>query len=176
MTILEELEARMAHIKSRASFFMAKRRKDAELYEVLSETLAICEEVERRGIVEEVRKSVAEQPKNGRNRVFAERGSDVYVIVGRAVFEPEINRGSSWRYSSAMREAAKRQIHSSQLVGWLIENGGINTLFKGRGTFARAVNTRTLHLNNSIEIDKHKPITITIKMDHRGFFDVLGAA
>jgi hypothetical protein len=170
---LDDFHTRIDGAKTKAGFFLAKRRKDAELYSVLADVLSICEDVERNGLTDAVREDVSRQKANGRNRVYAERQSDVYVIVGRSVFEPEINRAASWRYSACLREAGKRQINSRSLVEWLVNNGGINTLFKGRGVLRDAIATRTLHLNQSVEINKKEPFTITLKMDGRGFFDVI---
>jgi len=170
---LAELNTRVDAIKEKAGFFMAKRRKDRELYAVLAETLSLCEEVEKNGLQETFRVQIAAQAKADRNRVYAERKSDVYIVVGRAVFEPELNRGSSWRYCSAMREAAKRDISGTDLAGWLGENGGVKTLFEGRGVLAKAVTTRTLHLNKSVQVSRTEPFMLTLQMDHRGFFNVV---
>lgn len=173
--MISDIQERISGVKAKAGFFLTKRRKDGELYSVLAEVLSICEDVERLGLVDQMREAVRNQTTDGRNRVYTERGSDIYVVVGRAVFEPEVNRSASWRYSACLREAGKRKIKSQELVGWLADNGGINTLFKGRGVLSKSVTTKTLNLNQSIEVDKHKPFTITLKMDNRGFFDVIAS-
>ncbi len=171
-----EMQGRVAAIKERAHFFMAKRRKDGELYAVLADALALCEYVDRRDLVDVFREEVAGHDRRGRNRVYTERATDVYGVVGRAVFEPELNRGSSWRYCSCLREAAKRQITSNDLVAWLNQHGGLNTLFKTRGVLAKAVTTKTLHLNQPVTVDKEGTFTLTLRRDARGFFDVVDQA
>lgn len=170
---LEDIDDRVKSIKERAGFFMAKRRKDAELYQMLADTMELCETVQREGLEIQFRKRVAAQHPNGRNRVFTEKGSDIYVVVSRAVFEPEINRGTSWRYCSAMREAAKRRIPGCDLASWLADNGGVQTLFEGRGVLAKSVTTKTLHLNAPVTVSKSAVIVLTLKRDRRGYFDVV---
>lgn len=163
---------RIDRAKSRAGFFITQRRRDVDLYGLLAECLTACEEIEAGGLIETVRQRVAEKPTNGRNRTYAEASSDVFVVVGRYVFEPEMNRVASWRYSATIREAAKAGIRGADLVGWLRENGGINALFKGRPVNARTARTKTLNLNQQIEVPKDAPFTLTLQRDHRGFFDV----
>lgn len=172
MSSVSEIKERVAGVKTRAGFFLSQRRKDLDLYQLLADTLAICEEVEREGMLEEMRDAVRDQAANGRNRVYTEQGSDVYVVVGRAVFEPEINRAASWRYSAALREAAQRQIRSHELADWLRANGGVNTLFRGRGVMRRTLSTKTLHLNQQITVPKDQEFTVVLQMDGRGFFNV----
>jgi hypothetical protein len=171
-TGMEEIKERMSDIKSRASFFMSKRRSDRELYKLIADTMSICERVSALGLEEELRKDIRSRS-TPETRSYVEKSSDVFLLVGRSVFEPELNRGTSWRYTSAMREANKRSINSREIFDWLLSNGGINTLFKGRGVLAKAVSTKTLNLNNKISVSKTSAITITIRMDHRGFFDVI---
>ena len=171
---LTEIKARMAEVKQRAGFFVNQRRKDGELYEMLAETLAICETVATTdGMEDALREDIAARERNGRNRVYTERQSDVFVVVGRFVFEPEINRAASWRYSATLREAAKRGLTSRDLPLWLREHGGINALFRGRPVKARTSRTKTLHLNTQIEVSKDHAFTLTLRRDARGFFDVI---
>ncbi|MBA4282018.1 hypothetical protein [Ralstonia sp.] len=166
----------VAALKSRAAFFISQRRKDVDLYQVLADCLAICERAELSGEVEALRgEHLAAERARGK-RAYFEQGADVFLIVGRAVFEPEVNRAASWRYTATLREAAKRQIRSVELVEWLREQGGINALFKARPVEARTARTKTLHLNAQVEVPKDGPFTLTLRRDARGFFDVLEAA
>ncbi|MCP1200096.1 hypothetical protein [Notoacmeibacter sp. MSK16QG-6] len=170
---LDAVRQRIDAAKKNAKFFMARRRRDGKLYQLLAETLAICEYVAANDLLEAVRAEIAAKDRNGRNRTYAEKNSDLYLVVGRSVFEPEMNREGSWRYSVTLREAARRQIRSGDLAAWLSENGGVNTLFKGRGVLASASTTKTLHLNQPVEVRQGVDITLRLRMDHRGFFNVI---
>jgi hypothetical protein len=165
------------------------RRKDGSLYAIFAECLSICEMVAKGGSRDELRQAVRVKvdkinrenwgrglPRSagnaGRGKRYAERASDEYVLVCRYVFESD-HRGNFYRYASTLREAGKRQIRSGDLSQWLAENGGVNTLFMGRGTLAALRAIRTLHLNAPVECPKVGAFTLTLRMDHRGFFDVL---
>ena len=170
---MDDLMQRVRAAKERAGFFLSQRRKDLDLYGLLADTLAICEHVESHGLLDVFRGQVAAAPANGRNRVYAEAGSDVFVVVGRAVFEPEINRAASWRYSATMREAAKRGLRSDGLAEWLRGHGGINALFRARPVKARTARTKTLHLTSQIEVSKDEVFTLRLRRRANGFFDVV---
>lgn len=174
---MSDIHTKIAAVREQASFFVTKRRRDIELYDLLSKALALCEEAEQGGHLEDLRQVLTEKNRRGdRNRTYANAGSDVYLLVGRLVFEREgdtSRRACAWRYTAAMREAHKRGVRSDGLVEWLRENGGINTLFRGRPVAARSAITKTLHLNQPIAIPKGEPVTIRIQRDARGFFDVL---
>lgn len=164
------------------------RRKDGTLYRMLAECLAVCEVVQREGREDElralIRKSIdARNPgiwgqgraesNNGRGRRYAERGSDAFILVCRYVLPETETTAARSRYSNALREASKQGITSDQLPAWLAEHGGVNTLFKARRVIATDVTTRTLHLNDSITAPKQGQFTVTMEMDHRGFFNVI---
>ena len=170
---MDDLLEQVRVAKERAGFFLSQRRKDIDLYQLLADTLAICEHVETEGLLEDFRGRVAAGVLNGRNRTYAEAGSDVFLVVGRAVFEPEINRSASWRYSATLREASKHGIKSGDLGGWLRSNGGINALFKARPVKARTARTKTLHLTSQVEVPKDADFTLTLRRGSNGFFDVL---
>lgn len=170
---LETIKEHMAEVKARAGFFVTQRRKDRNLYALLAETMALCETVRREGLEEALRQDIVARDLHGRNRVYVEQGSDVFLIVGRFVFEPEINRAASWRYTAALREADKRGLRSDELVEWLRSQGGINALFLARPVQARTARTKTLHLNTQITVPKDGAFTVTLRRDHRGFFDVV---
>ena len=173
MTALGDIKAQMAEAKKKAGFFVTQRRRDIDLYAMLAETLAVCERVEAEGLEDALREDIAQRDRDGRNRTYVERNSDVYVLVGRFVFEPELNRAASWRYSATLREAAKAGLRSGELADWLRENGGINALFRARPVAARTARTKTLHLNAQVEVPKGRPFQIRLQRDKKGFFDVL---
>lgn len=170
------IESDIAALKSRAAFFISQRRKDIDLYQVLADCMAICERADLDGEVQRLRSDFLARQKQEGRRAYFEADPDVFLIVGRSVFEPEVNRAACWRYTATMREAAKRQIRSGELVEWLRSSGGINALFRARPVAARTARTKTLHLNAPIDIPKGEPFTLTLRRDDRGFFDVLNAA
>ena len=173
---LDDVHQRMQTLKAKAGFFVTQRRRDIDLYALLAETLAVCEIVQREKLEESLRRAVAARQSDDKNRSYIEQGSDVFVVVGRFVFEPEINRAASWRYSATLREASKRGLRSTNLVEWLRANGGMNALFRARPVRARTARTKTLHLNTQVEVPKTGPFTLTLRRDQRGFFDVLAGA
>ncbi len=168
------LQAKMCDLRERASFFRSMRRKDVELYTLLGECLALCEQAERENLTDDLRREyLAATREDGRNRRYFEGAADIYLIVGRAVFESQANRAACWRYTATLREAAKHQIDSTGLAEWLRSNGGVNALFRTRPVQARIATTRTLHLNQSVTIPKDQTFTLTLARDSRGFFDVI---
>jgi hypothetical protein len=169
---LNVLEDRISTLKRSASFFINQRRRDVDLYALLAEALKVCEYVEEHNIHESLRDRVYSRSSKDK-RSYVEKNSDVFVLVGRAIFEPEINRSASWRYSATLREASKLGLTSDDLIEWLKKNGGINALFKARPVNSLTAETRTLHLNDSITVPKYEEFTITLRRDSRGFFDVI---
>jgi hypothetical protein len=166
------IDDRLAAVREKARFFAGKRRSDADLYVVLSECLAICETAEAEGQTDALKQRYL-RGKEGSNRRYFERDADVYLIVGRIVFEHESNRAACWRYTATMREAAKLDISAGELPGWLLANGGINALFRTRPVTARTCKTRTLHLTKAIEVNKSGAFTVTLRRTATGFFDVV---
>lgn len=167
------IESDIADLKGRAAFFISQRRKDIDLYQVLADCMAICERASLEGEVDRLRRDFLARQKDEGRRAYFEGDPDVFLIVGRSVFEPEVNRAACWRYTATMREAAKRQIRSTDLVEWLRSQGGINALFRARPVEARTARTKTLHLNEPLDVPKDEPFTITLKRDARGFFDLV---
>ena len=164
---------RVDALRDRATFFVSQRRKDIDLYKVLADCLAICEEASAMGLLDDLKKRVIQAPDYGRNRQYLNANADVYLVVGRLVFEGEKQRAATWRYTATLREAAKNNIASSDLVDWLRSNGGINALFKARDVKTRTAKTKTLNLNQQIEVPKDGAFTVTLRRDARGFFDVI---
>jgi len=165
---------RISDLKRRASFFVSQRRKDIDLYEVLADCMAICEQAEAAGMVETLKKDfLIKRQSEATGRVYFETDPDVYLVVGGLVFEPEVNRAACWRYTATLREAAKVGIAAADLTDWLRRNGGINALFKGRPVQARTARTKTLNLNTQVAVPNDSPFTLTLRRDSRGFFDVI---
>lgn len=154
------------------------RRKDGDLYALLALCLGICEDViasQREDELREIfRVSVDKRGENnrGRGRRYAYPSSDAYILVVRYVMDNEDSRANKSRYAQALRVAADRGVRSDGLVEWLIDNGGINTLFKSRPVETTEVRTKTLHLNQQVTMPKTGTTTLTLRMDHRGFYDV----
>ena len=145
------------------------------LYGVLASCLELCERCDNdaaeRAALE---KLFAEQPKTG-NRRYVEKGSDIYVFVCRFVFT-STDRTNAIRYASALREAAKSQIHRSNLFSYLKKNGGVRALYFRRPLAARSVRTKTLHLAEQIEVSRDKPFTVTLSWRQDNIFDVVERA
>jgi hypothetical protein len=119
------------------------RRKDADLYRLLSACLSLCEEVKRDRLEDELREAVRvsvdernpeiwgtgrSASNNGRGRRYVEVQSDAYILVTRYVLEQHDTRNSIYRYAAALREAGRRQIASADLPSWLVDHGGIVAL------------------------------------------------
>lgn len=178
LVTIDAIHHRIKAAREKASFFVTQRRKDVELYQVLADCLAICEGVSKSGTLDELKRRFIAECKQPGRRKYLESNADVFLVVGRFVFEKDGDsdrRACCWRYTATMREAEKRGIHSSKLVEWMRENGGINSLFRARSVEARSTQTKTLHLNQSITLQKGRKTTITIEMKPNGFCDVLSA-
>lgn len=170
-----DIELQISDLKSRAAFFVSQRRRDIDLYKVLADCMLICQRAALNGFVDQmVAAHLAAERASGK-RAYFEQGGDIYLVIGRCVFEPEINRAAAWRYIATMREAANRQILPDQLVTWLRENGGINALFRARPVTARTAQTKTLHLTSAVTVPKDSPFQLTLQRSDRGFFDVIAA-
>jgi hypothetical protein len=167
------LSERMAALRRRAGFFASQRRKDVALYGLLADCLALCEEVERDGLLPNL---MAQHIGKAESRRYFERGADVYLVVGRLVFEDgEKTRAAAWRYTAAMREAAKRQIAPADLAEWLRTEGGINELFRRRPKQPRKRTIRTLSLNSPVPYEDGRELRLVLRADGRGFFDVISS-
>lgn len=161
--------------KHRANFFVKRRRKDIELYSILAECLHVCEQAQLDGKTEELVEALKRKPREGRNRVYIEKSSDIFLVVGRYVFEPELNRDACWRYTAVMREAHKRQINSRDLVKYLDENGGMNALFQNRSRDRMDGTVKTLFLNSGVTVSVGVPFNLRLVRKNDGSFDVLEA-
>lgn len=164
-------------LRDDASFFTKKRRKDGELYAILARCLHFCETHIFPETLDAMKEHVIQRMKDaGRKRVYFEEGADVYLVVGRYVFEgTTVNRAATWRYTATLREAAKRQIRGHDLADWLAENGGINALFKTRPVEARDVTTKTLNLTTPITVPKGEEFCLTLRALPTGFMEVVAS-
>lgn len=176
----ETIKARIDQAQDKARFFVTQRRKDTELYAMIADCMSICEDALALGITAQIKEDVISKSSgNKKGRVYFEHDSDIYLIVGRHVFSDSGQSRKSakeWRYIASMREAAKRGYSSSEIEGWLRSNGGINALFMGRPNAFKSKTRKTLHLNSSVTFPISGEFTLTLRMDNRGFFDVVHVA
>lgn len=162
--------------RQNAADVVARHKKLASyrLYAILAPTLEVCERCERDPKERaEIDRLFAEQPLGDQNRRYVESGSDIYVLVCRFVFAGT-NRSNAIRYAQALREAAKLQIGSGELDGWLRKNGGVAALYFRRPLASRTSSTRTLRLDRSITFPRDKPFTITLRWGTDNAFCVVG--
>ena len=166
-------------LRGRASFFTKKRRADITLYRLIADCMALCEHCERERLTDKVRDAYASAiSKDGKRRSYFERGSDVFRIIGRAVFDPDGStgpQGGYHRYVVVMREAHKRQIAAADLAEYLANNGGVMALFNSRPTVAREVTTKMLHLTSPVTVRKGEAFTLRLRRLDTGMFEVLEA-
>lgn len=150
----------------------SQKAASVALYGVLASCLELCERCDRapedRAAMERL---FNEQPKIG-NRRYVEKGSDIYVFVCRFVFT-ETDRTNAIRYASALREAAKMQINSSDLFDHLKNNGGVNSLYFRRPLDTRLVKTKCLRLAEQIEFSRDQPFTITLMWQDDNSFAIV---
>ena len=162
-------------LRLKASEVRPKRHSHAELHELLGQCMVMCERAEKLGCLDLLKEQATSQLK-GRNRSYFESTADVYLVVGRLVFEGEKRRDAAWRYTAVMREASKRGIAGADLPKWLQSNGGLNALFRARGDGPKAGQTKTIFLNTPVDVPSvGGEITLTLKRCPTGFFDVVGA-
>jgi hypothetical protein len=167
--------------RDRASNIVARqgqKKTSFELYAVLAPCLELCERCLRDPAEQAaLDRLFADQPKGKRNRHYVEKGSDIYLHVARFVFcDGERNRNNAWRYSVALREAAKSQIGSEDLAAWLKDNGGVNALYFKRPLDIVHVTTKALRLARPITYPRDRPFTLTLRWTRDNAFDVLKEA
>lgn len=151
------------------------RRSDAALYKLLAECLNLVNQCYLDpGLLQEVKDlAITYQKDRGAKRTYFESTADPELVVGRLVFGGEKRRDACWRYTAAMREANKRQISSENLVSWLTENGGINSLFRSRPVTKRTRETKTLFLREAVRLPKSGLFTLVLEDDGSGFYHVI---
>lgn len=148
-----------------------KRRAHAELHELIGRCLLLCERAEKAGCIE-ILKERATSRAGKRNRTYFEKSADIFLVVGRLVFEVDKGREASYRYTSVMREARKKGISGQELPAWLQKNGGLNALFRPRNG-AKAGQTKTLFLSDPVHVPASGEITLRLMRQPNGFFKVL---
>ena len=169
-TVYEQITA----LKARADQLIRAHRKDADLYQLLADCLHVCEQAIATGSIDNLKgEFITRRRAETKRRVYFEKDADIYLIVGRMVFDEKKNRQAGWRYTATLRQAAQRGVTSGQLPEYLATHGGINSLFKTRPVAARLATTRVLNLNTAVTVIKDTPFTLTLRRDPRGFFDVL---
>lgn len=179
MSDIHNLQQRVEALRTKAQADgLPVRRADAQLYAILAECLSICEEAQVtnnvRALAEAVAQSVAgTEHESGRGRRYFERRSDVFVVVTRAVLEGVDNRNSVYRYALTLREAARRGLTSGTLEDWLLQNGGVNALYRTRPVSTRRNTVSTLHLTSPVEVPRDGAFTLTLRRSANGYFDVL---
>jgi hypothetical protein len=155
---------------------IGKRHSSFELYDLLQKCMALAIRCRDPREFEALENAIREQPSEGKGR-WVLRTSDEYLLVCRYVF-PRSGHGkgelsNASRYASCLRQAAQRQIRSSELAAWLRENGGINALFLRRPLKRRSVCTKVLHLTESIEVPKDREFTLTLRRTPENTFEVI---
>lgn len=151
-----------------------KRWASMDLYRVLAPCMELCERAERdKSEEEKLRALVADQPAHGRNRVYVEANSDIYTCVCRFIFSDPKRRTESFRYAAALREAAKRQVGSGDLVSYLSKNGGVSALYFARPLAVSSVKTKTLHLTEPTHVHRDREFTLTLRWQTDNSFKVL---
>lgn len=187
---MSEIMSRLDAIKERAlNGGLPLARKDIKLYQVLADWLTLCEDVERDGLVDELRESirvttvdkrdpaiwgqVRAAGNQGRGRRYSRKDSDVHVVVCRYALEGPNSSRSYYRYAISLREASLSQIRGDQLVEWLTNNGGVSSLFLSRKLKRRSLTTKILNLTSSIVAPKDEPFTITLQYNGRGQYHVI---
>lgn len=144
-----------------------------QLYRVLAGCLEVAEMCAASIAAErELRALVASEASPGRSRGYVERGSDEYILACRFVLQGESHANLS-RYSNALREAKKLQVHSSQLYEWLKNKGGINALFLLRPSVHKVINAKLIRFDRSVTLPKSGQFTLTLERRPDGVFTVI---
>jgi len=167
------LEEQARSIKSSASQIIAKRQSDTTLDTVLGGCMELCERCGDPGEEIKMRSLVLSLPREGRNRIYVQRGSDVYQLVARYVFYGEEHTGNINRYAHSLRQASLLQIRSADLPAWLRDNGGVNALYLRRPLERTDVTTKCLRLTASITVSKEGIFTLTLRRTPENTYEVL---
>ena len=171
--VLEDI----SNLTERASFFRSERRKDIELYELLADYMRLVVRVRTEGKGDEIREALLQKLRRqtNANRVYVEKGSDLYTMVGRLVFQAPGDKpgGAPWRCAVAMREAEKRGITPDGFAEFCRTQGGIDILVQQRNNKATRIQVKVLHLTQPVTIEPHGVVHLTLRRDPRGYFDVM---
>lgn len=84
-----DVAAELTELEERASFFRSERRKDVELYTLLADCMWLAIKVQAEGREAEIISALKDKMRRqtNRNRVYVEKSSDAYTIIGRLVFQ-----------------------------------------------------------------------------------------
>lgn len=144
-----------------------------QLYRILAGCLEVAELCAASIAAErELRALVASEAAPGRSRGYVEHGSDEYILACRYVLRGESHANLS-RYSNALREAKKLQIHSSQLYDRLKNGGGVNALFLRRPSVHKVINAKLIRFDRSVTLPKEGRFTLTLERRIDGVFTVI---
>jgi hypothetical protein len=172
-----DVAAELSDLENRASFFRSERRKDVELYTLLADCMWLADVVRAENREAEITERLKDKLRRqtNRSRVYVEKASDVYTVIGRLVFqEPgDPPGGTAWRSAVAMREAVKRGIKPGEFVEFCRTQGGIDVLVRQRNNKATRMQVKVLHLTEPVTIEPHGTVTLTLRRDPRGYFDVI---
>lgn len=142
------------------------------LYRVLARCLEVAEHCAlSHDAQQEMRRLVTSEAPPGK-RSYVEKRSDEYVLVCRYVLSGESYANLS-RYSNALREAKRMQLHSGQLFEWLKNHGGVNALFLRRPSVYRVVNAKLIRLDRSVTFPKTGQFSLILERQEDGLFTVI---
>lgn len=162
--------------RSPVGLLLSRHRKhsDMYLYSVLTDCLEICEICERDpGEMQVLNRLITELPLvNGTNRVYVEAASDIYQRTCRFMLHGEEHTANVNRYAICLREAAKRGVTSATLLLEL-NRGGVSKFFLQRPGQGRSVSTKCLRLDRAIYHHKGSLITLQLKRNPDGLYEVL---
>lgn len=147
--------------QARALMPMRKRGANTALYDALEIAMRVCELCDN-DINQDVLlgKMIAELPKGNKNRQIRrtlQRHLSARVPICNRV--PIYIRGVLFTQEHALREAAKRQVHSSELKARL-NSGGVNQFYLVRPLHNDFISTKCIRLSKNITHPKEKVFTL----------------
>lgn len=156
---------------------IGKKRSSFELYRLLQDCMILAVDCLHDPDEERALRDLLNEGRTGRSRKGVLATSTPYLLVCRFVFRhgcsESANRNNASRYGLCLEQAAERGIDPLALADWLTENGGVNALFLARPVAAKEITTKALRLNTPITIPKHGTVTLQIRRDHKGAFDIV---
>lgn len=161
-------------VRAEAADIVNRHQKLASLnlYRVLARCLEVAEHCTLSvDAQQEMRRLVASEAPPGK-RSYVETRSDEYVLVCRYVLKGEDYANLS-RYSNALREAKKLQLHSSELYEWLKHKGGVQALYLRRPSIHQVVNAKLIRLDRTITFPKLGAFTMILERTEDGTFTVI---
>jgi hypothetical protein len=152
-----EFTAAVDHCRSVAGMWGGTLPR-TELYGLLAR---LCELVEHAD-VEALRTEFLARPRGARNRKYVESHTKVEIAVTRYVLDGFVEKNRVWRWGTCLVEARKRGLTSKTLCGWLVENGGFDTLFQSRPRDYTAVWRKTLVLTRAVHTPRSGVFTLRL--------------